>query len=264
MLPGMLDTIKRNLSYGAKDMKFFEIGRVYSLGETKQKIGNFVEKQVLSLGLSGKADPVSFDREELEFDIFDLKSEIGRVLGHLNLDSWDLISYDNTKEYEQSLKLILNGVEVGVLGRVASNVLEKFAVEQDTYFAELELSKIFAARKPNIRFQPLPKFPFASIDLAFFVNNEIEVGNLVESLRRVAGSMLKDISVFDIYSGKGVPDGKKSVALRISLGSNERTLNDSDIAQFIQSAEQRLNKEFSAILRKQLDDDRSQETAEKS
>ena len=259
MLPGMLDVIKRNLSFGTKDMKFFEIGKVYSVSGTSQKVGNFVETEVFSLALTGKADPLSFDREELEFDILDLKSEIGRVLEHLNLDSWDLISYDNTKEYEsrrdpyllgQPLKSIVNGVEVGIAGRVARDALEKFAIEQNIFFAELELPKIISARKTNIRFQPLPKFPFASIDLAFFVNIETKVGDLVDSVKNIAGNLVKDISVFDIYSGKGVPDDKKSVALSVSLGSDERTLNDSDIMRFINDAEQTLSRKFSATLRK--------------
>jgi phenylalanyl-tRNA synthetase beta chain len=271
MLPGMLDTIKRNLSYGAKDMKFFEIGRVYSLSDEKQKVGNFVEKEMFSIGLTGKADPLSFDRKEFDFDIFDLKSEIGLVLEHLNLDSWDLISYDKTKEYEsrrdpfllgQSLKLIVNGVEVGIAGRVASDVLEKFAIEQKVFFAELELSKIISARKTSIRFQPLPKFPFASLDLAFFVNIDTKVSDLVDSLQNIAGNLVKDISVFDIYSGEGSPEGMKSVALTVSLGSDERTLNDGDIARFISDAEQTLSRKFSATLRKQIDN-QSRDSVEK-
>ncbi len=263
MLPGMLDAIRRNLSYGLKNMKLFEIGRIYSLSEKSQKVGNFLEKEVLSFALTGKADPFSFDREEFEFDVFDLKSEIGRVLEHLNLDSWDFISYDKTKEYEQLLKLFVNGVEVGIAGQATLNVLEEFAIEQSVCFAELDLRKVVSARKANVGFQPLPRFPYASLDLAFFVNIETEVGNLVKSLRGIAGNMVKDISVFDIYSGEIVPEGKKSVALTISLGSDERTLNDSDITRFINDAEQRLSREFSATLRKQPGD-QSRDAVEKS
>ncbi len=263
MLPGMLDTIKRNLSFGAKNMKFFEIGKVYSLSEAKQKVGNFLEKDVFSIALAGNADPSSFDRKEFEFDIFDLKSEIERALEHLNLDSWDLISYDNTKEYEQSLKLVVDGVEVGRAGRVASEVLEKFVIEQNIYFAELDLSRIIASRKTSIRFQSLPKFPFASIDLAFFVDIETKVGDLVDSLKSAAGSQVRNISVFDIYYGEGVPEGKKSVALTVSLGSEERTLNDGDIGRFIKDAEQTLSREFSATLRKQTEN-QSRDSVEKN
>lgn len=258
MLPGMLDTIKRNLSYGSKNMKLYEIGNVYSQSDKTQKVGNFLERETIALALTGNSDPISFDRKEFEFDIFDLKSEVGRVLEHLNLDSWDFISYDSTKEYGQSLKLFVNGVEVGNAGQVTSDVLGKFAIEQKVYFAQLDMQEIVSAIKANSRFQPLPKFPFASVDLAFFVNLEIQVGDLMKSLKNVAGNLLRDISVFDIYSGEGVPDGKKSVALTISLGSEERTLNDSDIARFIDNAEQTLGREFSATLRRQLDENRSQ------
>jgi phenylalanyl-tRNA synthetase beta chain len=245
MLPGMLDAIRRNLCYGLKNMKLFEIGRIYSLSEKCQKVGNFLEKEVLSLALTGKADPFSFDREEFEFDVFDLKSEIGLILEHLNLDSWDFISYDKTKEYEQLLKLFVNGVEVGIAGQATLNVLEKFAIGQSVYFAELDLPKVVSARKADVRFQPLPRFPFASLDLAFFVSIETEVGNLVKSLKSIAGNMVKD------------------VALTISLGSDERTLNDSDVTRFINDAEQKLSREFSATLRKQPGD-QSRDSVEKN
>lgn len=251
MLPGALQTVKTNLSYGLKNMKLLEIGRVYSTTDKSQTVANFLEQDIISLSLTGSADPISHDRKEYGFDIFDLKSEIERVLKHLQLDNWDFISYDSTKEYEQTLKLFVNGVEVGMAGQVSEGVLEKFAIEQNVYFAQISLSEILPTNKKIRRYQPLPKFPSASIDLAFIVDFGTSVGDLAKALKAVAGSMLRDISVFDIYSGEEIPEGKKSVAFSVALGSDERTLNDSDIALFIGSAERRFAEEFSATLRKQ-------------
>ncbi len=269
MLPGVLQTIKRNLSFGFKNMKLFESGRVYSRAKEAQKVGNFVEKGCLALSLTGVADPQSFDRPEYGFDMLDLKSEAERMLSHLNLDSWDFISYDNVKEYEESLKLFVKGVEVAFLGRIASSIRERFEIEQEVYFAEFDIPQLISLRMSNIRFQPLPKFPIASVDLAFIVNTDVRVGDLIGSLRTVAGHLLKEVSVFDIYSGEGVPEGKKSVAVTVSLGSDERTLDDSDVARYINDAEQALSSQFSATLRKQIEDNqlkRNQptDTAEKS
>ena len=269
MLPGVLQTIKRNFSFGLKNMKLFEAGRIYSLSKDPQKVGNFIEKGCLALSLTGAADPQSFDRTEYGFDMLDLKSEAERLLRHLNLDSWDFISYDNVKEYEESLKLFVKGVEVAILGRIASGVRERFEFEQEVYFAEFDIPQLISLRESSRRFQPLPKFPVASIDLAFIVNSEVQVGDLIGSLRTVAGSLLKDVSVFDIYSGKGMQEGMKSVALTVSLGSDDRTLDDGDIARFIHDAEQTLSSQFSATLRKQVEDNQlkrtqSTDTAEKN
>ncbi len=251
LLPGALQTIKLNLSHGLKNMKLFEIGRKYLLSDKSQTVGNFSERNTISLSITGSADPLSYDRKESEFDIFDLKSEIERLLRHLKLDNWDFISYDNDKEYKQSLKLFVNGIEVGIAGRVSEMALENFSIEQSVYFAEIDLSEIASTKKKINRYQPLPKFPFASIDLAFIVNLDTPVGSLMKSLKSIAGNLFRDISVFDIYFGEGIPEGKKSVAFSVVLGSDERTLNDGDIARFIDNAESKLGKEFSAVLRKQ-------------
>jgi phenylalanyl-tRNA synthetase beta chain len=257
MLPGMLHVIKTNLSFGTKNMKLFEIGKIYSVSEENQipRSGtNFLEQNVISISLIGSADPHSYDRKAFGFDIFDMKSEIDRLFAHLNLDYWDFISYDNNKDYEQSLKVFVNGVEVGMAGRVSRETVVKFDIGQNVYFAQLNLAGVQLANKKEVkRYQPIPRFPFASIDLAFIVNFETSVGELTKALKNAAGNIVRDISVFDIYSGEGIPEGKKSVAFNIALGSEERTLNDRDIAQFISRAEDSLSKQFSAALRKQKD-----------
>ncbi len=251
LLIGALQTVKLNMSYGLKNMKFFEIGRAYKVADEKQTVGNFIESERISITLSGTADPVSYDRKEVKFDIFDLKSEIERLLRYLNLDSWDFISYDTTKEYEQSLKLFVNGMELGLAGRVSDLALRKVSVEQEVYYAELDLSRLLAARKDARKFRALPRFPFASFDLSFIVHVETPAAKIMESLKSAAGNMFRDISVFDIYSGEGIPEGKKSIAFTVALGSEERTLNEGDIAGFIANAERKLGSEFSAELRKQ-------------
>lgn len=251
LLPGALQTVGVNLAHGLKDMKLFEIGRVYVVSEKEQAIGRFVESPKVSIVLSGAADPTSFDRKESKFDIFDLKTEIERLLTFLKLDSWDFISYDTTKEYEQSLKLFVNGMELGIGGRVGKAALQKLSVDQDVYFAELDLTSLLALRKSTKRFKTLPKFPFASIDLSFIVEGQTPAAEMMNALRNAAGEMFRDISVFDIYSGEGIPDGKKSIAFSMALGSEERTLNDGDIAGFIEKAEKTMKVKFSAELRRQ-------------
>jgi phenylalanyl-tRNA synthetase beta chain len=251
LLPGALECVRLNLSHGLKNIKFFEIGRVYGVSDERQIVGNFVESERISIVLSGTADPSSYDRKEAVFDIFDLKSEIERLLRYLNLDSWDFISYDTTKQYEHSLKLSVNGMELGLAGRVSEAALGKFSVEQDVYFAELDLAGLLKLRKDVRKFRGLPKFPFASFDLSFIVDQKTPAAGMMKSLRSAAGEIFRDISVFDIYSGEGIPEGKKSIAFTVALGSEERTLNDGDIAGFIAKAEMKLSEEFSAELRKQ-------------
>ena len=262
MLPGTLHVIKTNLSFGSKDIKLFEVGKVYSTSDKEQTVGNFCEQTVIAISLVGSADPHSFDRKPFEFDIFDMKSEVERLFAHLNLDYWNFISYDNNEEYEQSLKVFVNEVEVGMVGRVAKEILSKLDIEPSVYFAQLNLADIESANKNAKRYRPISKFPFASIDLAFIINSETPVGELLKALKNVDSAMVHGISVFDIYSGEGIPEGKKSVAFSVVLGSTERTLNDSDIARFIARAEESLGKQFSATLRKRSTPSESRVTPE--
>jgi phenylalanyl-tRNA synthetase beta chain len=218
--------------------------------DQKQTVGNFCERNVISISLTGLADPQAYDRKAAGFDIFDLKSEIDRLFAHLNLDYWNFISYDNGGEYEQSLKVLVNDLEVGAAGKVAKKALSKLDIEPTVYFAQLSLADIEVANKRAKRYHPISKFPFASIDLAFIVNFETPVGELMKALQNVDTDIVQDVSVFDIYSGGGIPEGRKSVAFSVTLGSEVRTLNDSDIARFIARAEETLGKQYSATLRK--------------
>ncbi len=232
-------------------MKLFVAGRVYALSEKRELVGNYSERSPISLVITGFADPVSYDRQLHQYDLFDLKTEIERVLKRLQLDNWDFISYDSSRIYNQSLKLTLNGMDVGVAGRVGDKLLEKFSISQHLFFAELDLLQITSVNTQTKKFRSLPKFPFASIDLSFIVDSNVPVGNMTSSVKGVAGKMFRDISIFDLYTGKGIPEGQKSVAFNVVLGSDDRTLNDEDVAEFINEAETQLGREYSATLRRQ-------------
>ncbi len=251
LLPGMLAAVRLNLSHGIRDIKLFETGRLYSRSDKAELVGKYLEKDMISLTITGLADPSSFDRESHLFDLLDLKTEVERVLKHLQLDNWDFIAYDSSRLFDQSLKLTLNGMEAGVAGRVSQDLLDKLSVSQRVFFAELNVSPYISGARETRRFKPLPKFPFASVDLSFIVNYDVPMGSLTDSIRKAAGDFFRDISIFDLYTGEGIPEGKKSVAFNVVIGSEDRTLDDEDISKLINETESHLGKEYSAILRKQ-------------
>lgn len=251
LLPSTLAVVKTNLSHSVTNLKLFEIGRTYTASLTRQLVGTFLEKDRLGIALTGLADPISHDRPEHSFDIFDIKSEIERLLERFKLDNWEFISYDNSKEYAHSLKLVVNGKDAGTLGQISAMRLSEYDIEQDVMFAEIDLDVLAAGLKKEIRFKTLPKFPFAFIDLSFIVDANVPVGNLISSIKRVAGKNFRDINLFDVYIGKGIPEEKKSVAFSVAVGSDDRTLNDSDISDFISNVEHQLKEDFGALLRKQ-------------
>ncbi|MGC8653561.1 MAG: phenylalanine--tRNA ligase subunit beta [Candidatus Kryptoniota bacterium] len=251
MLPSTLAVVKTNLSHSVLNLKLFEIGRIYLVSPFKQIVGTFLEVNKLAIALTGFADPISFDRPEHPFDIFDLKSEIERLFERFKLDNWEFISYDSRKEYRQSLKLIVDGKDAGILGQVSAMQLSEYDIEQDVLFAEIDLDVLASGIKTIKRYKSLPKFPYAFIDLSFIVDANVPVGNLISSIRRIAGKNFREINLFDVYAGEGIPEGKKSVAFSVAVGSDDRTLNDSDISNFINSVDQQLKEEFGAVLRKQ-------------
>jgi phenylalanyl-tRNA synthetase beta chain len=251
LLPSTLAVVKTNLSHSVSNLKLFEIGRIYLVSPFKQLVGNFLEVDRLAIALTGVADPISYDRPEHPFDIFDIKSEIERLLERFKLDNWEFISYDNSKEYRHSLKLVIDGRDAGILGQISAMQLSEYDIGQDVLFAEIDLDVLASGVEKNKRYKPLPKFPFAFIDLSFIVDANVPVGNLMSSIRKVAGNNFRDINLFDVYTGEGIPEGKKSVAFSVAVGSDERTLNDSDISDFISSVEQQLKEDFGALLRKQ-------------
>ena len=136
-----------------------------------------------------------------------------------------------------------------MFGQIHPLVARNYDVDADFYCAELDFNALFAARGEDPVYQPLPKFPAVTRDIAVVCDKAVTVGALEDCIRRGAKGLLKDVALFDIYTGAGIPEGKKSVAFNLTLRADDRSLTAQEADEDVKSILDLLASELGAILR---------------
>lgn len=246
LLPGLLNNVLHNVSHGTRDLGIFEIGSVFRpiAGEDLPE-----QRDRVAIALTGLYEAAAWNRAARAADFYDLKGLIEDMLAWFGAaGTWrgtDLGIF----AAGQGAEVLVGGVVVGKAGRVATGVLKAFEIDQDVFLAELDLDALLALPTVYPRFQELAPFPPSLRDLAVLVDADTAVGDLVAAARDAGGKILVDVGVFDVYTGKQVPEGKKSVALSLVYQSPERTLTDKDTQKAQDKVLKALESKFQAQLR---------------
>ena len=251
LLPGLLQVIALNQSRGTPDLRLFEIGHVFRVdaGAPGRLVDDVAEEERVALVLTGARKPRHWDVPRTDLDIFDLKGTVEDLLTALGLDNHRVIPYSTSDSLTESpLGIELQGSYAGQMGRVAPQVLSRFGVEGEAFAAELNLQALRQdVRKPFI---PLPRFPRVRRDVAFTLDRSTQAGTVEQEIRAAGGELLIGVDVFDVYEGKGMPEGKKSLAFALELMSREKTLTDAEIDAVVARVVRRVEETFGAVLRR--------------
>ena len=138
---------------------------------------------------------------------------------------------------------------VGVFGQVHPQAAKNFGVDGELYCAELSFDELLLAQGPDPAYAPLPKFPAVTRDIAVVCDEAVPVGGLEAAIRRGAKGLLKEVSLFDIYRGSGLGEGKKSVAFNLILRADDRSLTSEEADEDVKSILETLKKDCGAVLR---------------
>jgi phenylalanyl-tRNA synthetase beta chain len=236
VLPSLLEILTKNYNFRNKSVRLYELGRTYFLRED----GMANEPKVLSLGAYGS-----------EMDFFMLKGSIEGILGALRIDQVSFVPEQDNPSYHpgRCANILVRDQVIGVLGQIHPLVASNYGVDTELYCAELQFDTLYKNQGKTPQYVALPKFPAMSRDIALLVNKEITVGMLENCIRSSSKGLLRDLSLFDIYIGDRLPDGKKSVAFNLLLRADDRSLTaleaDTEIAAILEG----LNQELGAVLR---------------
>ena len=215
-LPSMLEILGRNSAYHNKNVKLYELAKVYLPVE-----GSLLpeEPKKLLLGTYGANET-----------FFTLKGELEAIFSGLRIRkaSYSAVKDDPSYHPGRCAKVTVDGVDVGVIGQVHPLVAKNYGIDTEVYCAEIDFTKLFGLQLPDATYVPLPKYPSVSRDLALVCDEEITVAQVEDVIGASAGKLLRGIRLFDIYRGTGVPEGKKSMAFSIELRADDRTLTDAD------------------------------------
>ena len=236
ILPSMLEIIARNHSYRNKSARLYELDKIYLPRED----GLADEPKYLSLGAYGDG-----------VDFFSFKGSIETLLHELRITDVKYVACTDNDSYHpgRCAKVYAGETYLGVFGQIHPLVAANYGMDTEVYTAELSFDAMYEKRGDIPVYQPLPKFPAVTRDIAVVCDEAVTVGALEESIRRGAKGLLKDVSLFDIYRGSGVAIGKKSVAFNLVLRADDRSLTGEEADEDVQSILAALKADHNAVLR---------------
>ncbi len=236
-LPSMLSILSRNNAYHNAACKLYELAKVY-LPKEGQTLPD--EPKHLLLGTYGENE-----------DFFTLKGEIEAILKGMNVKpaAYTAVKDDPSYHPGRCARITVDSINVGVFGQVHPLVTKNYGIDSEVYAAELDFTALSTLLLPAATYHPLPKYPAVSRDIAVVCEEETTVAELEACIRSAGGKLLRDVRLFDIYRGKGIDIGKKSVAFSLTLRADDRTLTDSDSDGVISAVLAKLESNLGAKLR---------------
>ena len=239
LTPSMMDVLSKNYAKGNKAVGFFEIGRIFNNVKINCD-GQPAEAEGLGMGLYGA-----------DADFFMLKGIIDEMLELLGITDVEYEAETGLPMYHpgRCANIISRGELLGTVGEMHPDVAERYGISERVYTCELLFSAIMGQAHTEIIYKPLPKYPAITRDIALLVNEGETVGRILDIIKERGGRLLENAELFDVYRGKQIESGKKSVAFALTYRDAEKTLTDEEVAKVHTKILDTLAKELDATLR---------------
>ena len=236
VLPSMLEILTRNYNYRNAAVKLYELGKVYF----KRPDGMADEPKMLCLGAYGE-----------DMDFFAMKGAVERILAGLRVENVRFVAETTNASYHPGRCAAVYAGEkpLGVVGQIHPLTAKNYGVDAELFAAELWLDAMLASRAGTPVYQPLPRFPAVTRDIAVTVASTIPAADLQDTIRAAGGETLRDCKVFDVYTGAPIPPGYKSVAFSLTMRADDQTLTDDHADAIMKSVLKALKEQHNALLR---------------
>ena len=236
-LPSMLDVLGTNLSKRNMDVKLFELATIYHSIENNELAK---EQVVFTLGEYGK-----------EADFFNLKGSIEAVFAALRIKNVCYEAVIDNPSYHpgRCAKITCGDTVLGIMGQVHPSVSSEFGLNVNVYTAEISISAMMACVSGDPSYIPLPRFPAITRDIAVVCDSAVTVAALSDTMYQTGGEYLENCRLFDVYTGTGIPEGKRSVAFSLTMRSKDQTLTDEHADEIMKSILTNLEKVHGAVIR---------------
>jgi phenylalanyl-tRNA synthetase beta chain len=265
LLPAQLKSARLNQSLTRTDLRLFEIGRTFTWtkdgvdstaddAQTSQKSGRLpTETLRLSMLIRGRKHPQSWSSSKEQLDVFDLKGHLEALLRCFGVREFDCsVSAISFLHPKYATQLEVGGQVLGCFGILHPDVQKRFDVEGlDIMVAELDLVALSKSGAGIQKFKALPKYPSVARDLSFYLDVGRSSSEILKTAESASGQdTLESVELFDVYEGKGLPEGKRSVAIRMTYRSLAGTLKDAQVDHAQESVAKALESVLSAEIRR--------------
>jgi phenylalanyl-tRNA synthetase beta chain len=227
MIFALLDSLKKNVNNGCFNLKLFEMGRIFlSRGEGKLP----EERNVLAGLLSGTISEDLWN-SRLNADFYDIKGCIDNMFSDLKIDGCHYIA-ENPETFlhpGKSANIYLDNSKIGYLGEVHPDVQDRIGLKVNSYVFEINLDILVDHVAGDVTYKEISKYPAVTRDVAFVIDASVQTDYMLDIVLRQKEDLLENVGIFDIYAGKGLPEGTKSLGLRFSYRAPDKTLTDLEV-----------------------------------
>lgn len=237
LAPDMLKTLSFNMNHGTPSASLYEMAAVFDHHHPTTE-GLPIETQTLSLGCYGE-----------DVDFFAVRGAVEAILYAQGIQCEVVAGADAYYHPGRSAKLVADGIEYASIGEVHPAARKTFDLPRRAVLAEINLQALLDNAMPMDELKPLPRFPSVARDLALVMEETVAVGPLMAAMRRVGGSLLESIELFDVYRGAQVGEGKKSVAFSLLFRASDRTLTEPEIAKAMDKVQRSCAEQYGAVIR---------------
>ncbi|MBI5048998.1 MAG: phenylalanine--tRNA ligase subunit beta [Deltaproteobacteria bacterium] len=246
LISGLMQTLRYNLNHNNRDIKVFEIGRIFIPHGQKTE-----ERELISGLISGFRYGEAWNIDKEAVDFYDIKGAVEQILTGFGITGYAVIPKAEISFLHPGKGGIVevNNKEVGIIGEVHPDIMQELDIKQSAYIFELDMHAIAMFLSGQKKYAPIPKHPMIVRDVAMILNREIPFQKLYNAVKRLEIKLLEEVKVFDVYYGENIPEGKCSIALRFMYRSPERTLADDEVNNIHANILKNLKDKFGAEIR---------------
>lgn len=249
LLSSIFDNLARNLARKNDDVALFEVGSVFF--PKALPVTELPDEVVKIAGaITGRRNAQGWNQANDMVDFYDAKGIIEELLANLRVTRYTVEAGTHYAMHPGKTALFKKGRDViATVGEVHPAVLSAYGITKPVYIFELDATTVMKYMAKDLKYKALPKYPATSRDLAMLVNIDVDAADIEKAMTKAAGQNLTQITLFDVYTGKQVEEGKKSLAFSLTFQSNDKTLTDAEIDPAIEKIVAKLQKDFNANLR---------------
>lgn len=249
LLSSVMDNVQRNIARKNEDLGIFEIGFVFApkaLPVTELP----TETLKMAGAITGRRHPVAWNQGSEAVDFYDVKGLMENLFDELHITRFTVEREDNPSMHPGKTAAFKKGRDVlAVFGELHPQVMANYGLTKPVYVFEIDVATVMKYLPKELKNKSLPKYPASNRDLAMLVDSTVPVAELEKLISKTAGNMLICITLFDVYTGKQIEAGKRSLAFALTFQSNDRTLTDVEIDEIMQKVVAKLEAQYNAILR---------------
>jgi phenylalanyl-tRNA synthetase beta chain len=247
LLPGLLQSLRHNLNQGTRDVRLFEIGRVFAGSEPRQLPHEFESLGLIAAGGASEQDRAQAPRE---LDFYDLKGALEAAIAAMNLPSLVFTEAEakQLRAGQAASVSLAVGAIIGSIGVLSETISAAYKFRQRVYLAELNLTAVFDTAETEIKYKALPRYPSVVRDVTLLLDRKVGFTELIAAIESQKVEDYQGVKLVGTYEGQNIPDDKRSVTLRIEYRSDQRTLRDEEVEERHRRLLDSLLKKFSAEL----------------